>query len=80
MIRNPFSLEKMACQGRKGVVVYRSKLHATLKRNFKVMPAAVWLKLLPQHVPTTTSRLGHVFIKPRVEISSTKFGSDCRNR
>ena len=32
--------------------MYRSKLHATLKRDFKVMPgAAAWLKLLLQHVP-----------------------------
>lgn len=33
------------------VVVYRSKLHATLKRNSQVMPGAAWLELLLQHVP-----------------------------
>ncbi|HEY5718819.1 MAG TPA: hypothetical protein VIW02_00405, partial [Gammaproteobacteria bacterium] len=40
MIRNPFSLEKMEYKARQGVVVYRSKMHATLKRNFQVMPGA----------------------------------------
>jgi len=46
MIRNPFSLEKMEYKAKQGVVVYRSKLHATLKRNFQIMPGAAWLKLL----------------------------------
>jgi hypothetical protein len=30
MIRTPFPLEKMTCDGRTGMVLYRSKLHATL--------------------------------------------------
>jgi len=32
-------------------VIYRSKLHATLKRNFQVMPGVQWLELLCKHVP-----------------------------
>ena len=32
-------------------MVYRSRHHATLKRNFQIMPGAAWLKLLLQHVP-----------------------------
>jgi Putative transposase len=32
-------------------VIYRSKLHATLKRNFQVMPGVEWLELLCKHVP-----------------------------
>jgi hypothetical protein len=32
-------------------VIYRSKLHATLKRNFQVMPGVQWLQLLCKHVP-----------------------------
>jgi len=40
IIRNPFSLEKVA-----------PGIHATIKRNFQIMPGAVWLKLLLQHVP-----------------------------
>ncbi|MCP5013740.1 MAG: hypothetical protein GY938_00485, partial [Ketobacter sp.] len=36
---------------KQGMVVYRSKHHATLKRNFQIMLGAAWLKLLLQHVP-----------------------------
>ena len=39
----------MEYQARQGVVVYRSKMHATLKRNYQVLPGAAWLKLLLQH-------------------------------
>jgi len=34
-----------------GTVIYRSKMHAALKRNFQVMPGAKWLQLLIQHIP-----------------------------
>ena len=50
MIRNPFSLKKMEYRAQQGMVVYRSRHHATLKRNFQIMPGAAWLKLLLQHV------------------------------
>ena len=40
MIRNPFSLKKMEYQAQQGMVVYRSRHHATLKRNFQIMPGA----------------------------------------
>jgi hypothetical protein len=33
------------------MVIYRSKLHTTLKRNFQVMPGVQWLELLCKHVP-----------------------------
>ena len=39
MIRCPFSLNKMSYDGKSGMVIYRSKLHATLKRNYQLMPA-----------------------------------------
>jgi Putative transposase len=32
-------------------VTYRSKMHAGLKRNFRVMPGAEWLELLCKHIP-----------------------------
>jgi len=41
----------MEYKAKQGMVVYRSKHHATLKRNFQIMPGAAWLKLLLQHVP-----------------------------
>jgi len=34
-----------------GMVIYRSKPHATLKRNYQLMPAVTWLRLLMNHVP-----------------------------
>ena len=51
MIRNPFALEKMTYDRQSGMVIYRSKLHATLKRNFQLLAAAQWLKLLLAHIP-----------------------------
>jgi hypothetical protein len=51
MLRAPFSLEKTSYDAAKGTVIYRSKLHATLKRNFQVMPGVQWLELLCKHVP-----------------------------
>ena len=51
MIRAPFALEKMEYKPGSGVIVYRCKLHASLKRNFQIMPGAKWLELLLQHVP-----------------------------
>ncbi len=34
-----------------GTVIYRSKMHAGLKRNLQVMPGAEWLDLLCKHIP-----------------------------
>lgn len=34
-----------------GTVIYRSKMHLGLKRNFQVMPGAEWLELLCKHIP-----------------------------
>ncbi len=51
MLRAPFSLQKTTYDAARGTVIYRSKLHATLKRNFQVMPGAEWLALLCKHIP-----------------------------
>ena len=32
------------------MVIYRSKMHASLKRNFQVMPGVEWLELAPGDV------------------------------
>ena len=37
--------------------MYRSKLHATLKRNFQILPGVKWLEMLLQHVPDRGQRL-----------------------
>ncbi len=46
-----FALEKMRYDAGSGMVIYRSKLHATLKRNYQLMPALKWLRLLMNHIP-----------------------------
>ena len=51
MIRAPFSLEKTEYKAHSGMIVYRSKLHQSLQRNYQIMPGAQWLELLLQHVP-----------------------------
>jgi hypothetical protein len=51
MIRAPFALEKMEYKPDSGMIVYRSKMHQSLKRNYQIMPGAQWLALLLQHVP-----------------------------
>jgi hypothetical protein len=51
MLRAPFSLEKMTYDAARGAVIYRSRLHATLKRNFQAMPGVEWLELLCKHIP-----------------------------
>jgi hypothetical protein len=33
------------------MVIYRSKLPATLKRNYQLMPGLKWLRLLMNHIP-----------------------------
>ena len=51
MLREPFSLEKMKYDQRTGMVLYRSHLHKSLKRNYQLMPGAQWLELLCRHIP-----------------------------
>ncbi len=49
MLRAPMSLAKMSNDAQTGTVIYRSKMHLGLKRNFQVMPGAQWLALLCRH-------------------------------
>jgi hypothetical protein len=51
MLRALMSLEKMTYDAQTGTVIYRSKMHLGLKRNFQVMPGAEWLELLCRHIP-----------------------------
>ena len=50
-VRAPMSLEKMRYDVNAGTVIYRSKMHLGLKRNFQVMPGAQWLELLCRPIP-----------------------------
>lgn len=38
LIRGPFALDKMRYDPASGMVIYRSKLHATRSRNYQLMP------------------------------------------
>ncbi|HSE02059.1 MAG TPA: transposase [Burkholderiales bacterium] len=51
MLRAPMSLENIRYDIATGSVIYRSKMHLGLKRNFQVMVGAEWLELLLRHVP-----------------------------
>ena len=51
ILRAPMSLEKMSYDAATGTVIYRSKMHLGLKRNFQVMRGAEWLELLCKHTP-----------------------------
>jgi len=51
MLRAPFSLEKMSYEPVSGTVIYRSRMHKTLKRNFQIMHGADWLAQLCAHIP-----------------------------
>ncbi len=57
MIRCPFALEKMRYDAKTGMVIYRSKLHATLNCNYQLMPALKWLRLLMNHIPNKYEHL-----------------------
>ena len=41
----------MSYDQKSGMVIYRSKMRATLKRNYQLMPALKWLRLLMNHIP-----------------------------
>jgi hypothetical protein len=42
MLRAPFSLGKMSYDPVSDTVIYRSRMHKTLKRNFQIMHGADW--------------------------------------
>jgi hypothetical protein len=59
MLRAPFSLAKMSYDAASGTVIYRSRMHLGLKRNFQVMAGAQWLELLCKHIPDRYEQLVH---------------------
>ena len=50
MIHCPFVLEKMRYDQKSGMVICCSMLHAILKRNYQLMPALKWLRMLMNHI------------------------------
>ena len=51
MLRAPFSLQKMSYEPVSGIVIYRSRMHKTCKRNFQIMSGADGLAQLCRHIP-----------------------------
>ncbi len=51
MTRCQFALNKMSYDQKSGMAIYRSKLHATPKRNYQLMPALKCLRLLMNEIP-----------------------------
>jgi hypothetical protein len=51
MLRVSFSLEKLSYEPVSGIVIYRSCMHKTFKRNFQIMPGADWLAQFCRHIP-----------------------------
>jgi len=44
-------MEKLRYQAKPGNVIYQSKMHPVLKRNFEVFSARDWLAALTAHIP-----------------------------
>jgi len=57
ILRSPFSLEKMQYQTKTGTIIYHSKMHPVLKRNFEVFSACDWLAALTAHIPNAGEHL-----------------------
>ena len=57
ILRSPFSLEKLRYHPRTGTVIYRSKMHPVLKRNFEAFSACDWLAALTAHIPNAGEHL-----------------------
>ena len=75
MVRAPMSLEKMRYDVNTGTVIYRSKMHWGLKRNFQVMPGAQWLELLCHHIPDRYEhlvRLRRLVLEPGAWVERAK--------
>ena len=51
VMRAALAIEKMRYDKKSGMVIYRSRPHATLKRNYQLMPALKWLRMLMNHIP-----------------------------
>ena len=57
ILRSPFSLEKLRYHPGTGTIIYHSKMHPVLKRNFEVFSACDWLAALTAHIPNAGEHL-----------------------
>ena len=57
ILRSPFSAEKLRYHATTANVLYHSKMHPVLKRNFEVFSACDWLAALAAHIPNAGEHL-----------------------
>lgn len=57
VLRSPFSQEKLQYHAKTGTIIYRSKMHPVLKRNFEVFSACDRLAALTAHIPNAGEHL-----------------------
>ena len=57
ILRAPFSQEKMRYQATSRTVIYRSKMHRVLKRNFEIFPVLDWIAAVTAHIPNKGEHL-----------------------
>jgi Putative transposase len=57
ILRSPFSVEKIRYQASTGTIIYQSKMHPVLRRNFEVFSACDWLAALTAHIPNAGEHL-----------------------
>ena len=56
-LRSPLAQEKLHYHANTGTIIYRSKMHPVLKRNFEVFSACDWLAALTAHIPNAGEHL-----------------------
>ena len=80
MIRCHFALEKMRYDKKPHMVIHRSRLLSTLKRNYQLMPALKWLRMLMNHIPDKYEHLvryhGHYSNRSRGARRLVKSGNE----
>lgn len=57
VLRSPFSQEKLRHHAKTGTVIYRSKMHPVLKRNYEVFLRCDWPAALTAHIPNAGEHL-----------------------
>jgi hypothetical protein len=57
ILRSPFSQQKMRYQPKSLIVIYRSTMNPTLKRQFEVFHVLDWIAAFPAHIPNQGEHL-----------------------
>ncbi len=57
ILRAAFSQQKMCDHAKSRTVIYRSKMHRVLKRNFEMFPVLDWIAAVTAHIPNKGEHL-----------------------